>query len=518
MAIVQTDSVSLKKKIIEHLSENVNSADDDIAPTPFGDDILYFTNIINGKSKVLRSQQLSNDWSLAQQVENLPILPDVSFGNGAFSPDGSRFYYTQNQNGSIKKGKKTASYLYLITRTDKGWSAPIALPKALNTEGGITTHPFVFHKNDMEYLYFSSDRQGGQGGMDIWYSTRSLKNEAFSEAQNAGSIINTAGDDMTPYFDVEENTLYFASNGRATFGGLDIFKSKGSENRWVTPENIGMPFNSGADDWYYIKNKSKTGGFFVSNRALGVDKITSKDDDIYKFKINTQRELNIAGKVFEKESKALLENARVSLYERKGADNQRLLSSVMCSNGQFSFPILPQKAYILEIEKDAYRVTTFDFNTKDSLKSINRDFFLEKYKVLAAYKPEIPTSKYLENASAAVDVKKTKKNTLEKAVTTESSKTNITPKKTLPVAFKIQIIAYETLDNANRKRLARVDDLGELDTEKALVNGKNFTRVMLTNFNSYAEAVTVLKKVKDRSLTDAFIIRYENGKRTSKNR
>ena len=151
---------------------------------------------------------------MAQSVENLPILPDVSFGNGAFSPDGQRFYFTQNQTILIKKTTKTVCNIYLLKRTDKGWDAPMALSKAVNTEGGISTQPFVFHKNGKEFLYFSSDRQGGQGGMDLWYSVRDLNKEDFSTAKNAGSIINTEGDEETPYYDVEEGVLYFSSNGR----------------------------------------------------------------------------------------------------------------------------------------------------------------------------------------------------------------------------------------------------------------------------------------------------------------
>jgi tetratricopeptide (TPR) repeat protein len=549
-AIVQTDSTISKKIVIEHLSENINSPDDDVAPTPFGDDILYFTNNVNGKSKILRSQQLSNNmsnsnqtnWSLAQMVENMPILPNASYGNGAFSPDGLRFYFTQNETVS-KKGKKTVTNIYVLTRTDKDWSAPVMLSKNVNTEGGINVMPFVFHKNNKEYLYFSSDRLGGKGGMDIWYCVRDLKSEEFSPAQNMGSIVNTEGDDVTPYFDAEEDILYFSSNGRATFGGMDIFKTKGFDNRWQSPENMGMPFNSSADDWYFIKNKSRTGGYFASNRTMGVEKLTSQDDDIYLFKINNQQELSIAGVVYEKDSKSFLENVRVSLYERKSYDNQRLLSSLICANGHFSFPILPKKTYILEVEKDLYRLSSFDFNTLEAPKNINKDFSLERYKVLASNREDNPKSKFLESASETPEktnkkpsntvlpsavthnetnrekIESTKaENTKTESVREDKAKTKSTTKNTLGVTYNVQVIAYETLDMGSRRRIARVDDLGNFDTEKVNANGKNLTRVMLANFTSYDEAVSILKKVKDRSLTDAFIIRYENGKRTNKSK
>jgi cell division protein FtsN len=218
--------------------------------------------------------------------------------------------------------------------------------------------------------------------------------------------------------------------------------------------------------------------------------------------------------------------------------NQRLLSSLICANGHFNFPILPQKTYILEVEKDLYRLSSFDFNTLELTKNINKDFSLEQYKVLASSREETPKTKHLEKTPETSDKNnKTRTNTAPPSVVVTNNdtnrkvesnkserahegsvKTNTKPKSTHGVTYKVQVLAYENLDNANRRRLSRVDDLGDFDMEKASVNGKNFTRVMLASFTSYDEAASVLKKVKDRSLSDAFIIRYENDKRTSKSK
>ena len=79
-------------------------------------------------------------------------------------------------------------------------------------------------------------------------------------------------------------------------------------------------------------------------------------------------------------------------------------------------------------------------------------------------------------------------------------------------------MAYQNdIENVNLKKLKRVEDLGNLETENATINGKHFTRVMLS-FNTYDAASKALKEIKERSLGDAFIMRYENGKRTGKSR
>ena len=524
MGIRQTDSTLLSKIEIEHLSENINSTNDDFAPVPFGEDVLYFTSTSNNSMRILRSQQLSKDWSLAQNLEKLPILPTVSFGNGAFSPDGSRFYFTENEIYKNKKVVKNIQSIWYMKRSDKGWATPVRLSDRINTEGGTSTHPSVFHKNNREYLYFSSDKKGGRGGMDIWYVSRDLKNEGFDDPINVGNIVNTEGDEVTPFYDVEEGTLYFASDGRATLGGLDIFKTKGEPQKWITPENLGLPFNSGADDCFFIKNKSHTGGYFVSNRSIGMEKISSRDDDIFAFKLNDKKEILVAGKVMDKESKSIVESPRISLYEKRDKENQRLLTSLMSTEGAFNFVILPLKGYSIEVEKDGYRLANFDFSTKDSSKNLAHDFYLEKYTLLASVKVEIPTAKKEVEKQTNVRKKKEDKTpkptaeTVAKPQNTEGFPKPAKPVLVAGVTYKVQVMAYESLDNTNRRRISRVDDLGDLDTEQALVNGKNFTRVMLATFNSYSEAVSILRKVKDRTLADAFIVKYENGQRTNKSR
>ncbi|NJN33563.1 MAG: tetratricopeptide repeat protein [Saprospiraceae bacterium] len=283
LAIKQSEAGKDEKYAIEHMSANINSTENDFAPVPFGDDILYFTSSPNGQERILRSQQLSVDWSLAATVENLPIPMGASFGNGAFSPDGNRFYFAQWSKSKKKKEKKPSCSIFVIQRVGSDWSAPKALPEGVNTEGGISTTPFILSKGEKDLLFFASNKTGGRGGLDIWYTIVNPKTNQCDDAQNIGGLINTEGDEMTPFYDVEEKTLFFASNGRPTFGGYDIFKATGSEQTWTTPENMGTPFNTGADDYYFVKNKSRTGGFFASNRALGMEKISSRDDDVYFF-------------------------------------------------------------------------------------------------------------------------------------------------------------------------------------------------------------------------------------------
>ncbi len=543
LGIRQSDSAKMAKVKLEHL--DINTPDNDIAPVPFGDDVLYFTTIGTGnKAKIFRSQQANaNNWVAPMPLKSLQIPDETPFGNGTFSPDGNRFYCTMCQISSKKREKTRNCGIYFLKRTREGWTPPTRLSDRINAPEGNTTHAFVMHKGNKEIMFFSSNRMGGQGGMDIWLTAR-FKNDENSEFEsplNLGAIVNTEGDEVTPFYDADAAALFFASNGRATIGGLDIFKSEGFQQRWTSPTNLGVPYNSSADDYYFAKNSSKTGGFLVSNRSFGMEKMGTRDDDIFQFLYDDRTELSVSGQIFDKKTVSLLENARTSLYEKRASSigDGRLLASVMSPTGVFSFPLLPKKSYTLEVEKDGFRLESAAFSTLDTgktgLKNIVRDFYLERYATLISLKSDKlevisdklkgenedeKTAQKVENTEGVSKVKNEKlKVKSEESERGNEEKTAQKAKSDVKVQFKIQVLAYETglKDNLNVKKLERVEDLGDFETEIATINGKLFKRVLLP-CSSYSAAVSMLQKVKDRSLTDAFLVKYEDGKRTNKSK
>lgn len=477
-----------KRVQLEHLSCNMTGAQN-VAPIPFSDDIIYFSmRSPHQKTALVRTQQSGGEWQTPDTVTSLPIAPHVQFGNGTFAPDFSRFYYTQIE--TDPKGRQW-SRLYCLKRQNNSWSNPIRLRDYVNTEGVNVTHPCVVHASGKrEILYFSSDRKGGKGGMDIWYMVRDMKHDDidFELPKNAGTIINTPGDEVTPYYNVEETCLYFSSNGRTTIGGLDIFRAKGQEVRWVTPENLGFPYNSGADDWYFIKNKSGGSGYFVSNRLFGSSKLTSTEDEIFAFNIKRNRELVLEGEILDSQKQPIKE-ARVALYEMRGQEDQRLLTNTKTANGTYRFPIFPDKLYHIEAEKEGYRVTYTRISTRDSLNPIRKNFYLDRY------------------------------HTLQDALAEAQSQNK--PYKTDPteggqmlggLIYKIQVNTNpDPKDAVFVLKLKRLETLGSFDFEK--IEGKSLTRVLLAYFNSPEEAKKVLAEVKKRGFKDAFIVKYKDGKR-----
>ena len=139
------------------------------------------------------------------------------------------------------------------------------LPAKVNEKGTNTTQPHVTMIEDKEYLFFSSNRVGGQGGLDIWHC-EVLDGDTYSKPVNAGKTVNTLDPDICPYYDPKEGVLYFSSTWHKGFGGFDIFKVKGKPGKFHEPENMMQPINSSWNDFYYTVNKEGTEGFFTSNR------------------------------------------------------------------------------------------------------------------------------------------------------------------------------------------------------------------------------------------------------------
>ncbi len=132
-------------------------------------------------------------------------------------------------------------------------------------------HPSI--TPDGKFLYFASDIPGGKGGMDLYKSE--WKDNKWSEPINLGDEINSISNEVFPYIHAD-GTLYFSSNKKGGLGGLDIYFSKIIDNKWLNPIAFELPLNSKYDDFGLIVDLDKSNGYFSSNRPNG-----SGDDDIF---------------------------------------------------------------------------------------------------------------------------------------------------------------------------------------------------------------------------------------------
>ena len=157
---------------LEHLSESINTMANEYAPLPFSDDILYFSSTMGDHSKIYRSQLKAGNWTKAIQP-NFPNIDDGHVSNGTFTPDNKRFYFTICNLKQYDQVKSECD-IYVSVRNEGTWTKPKKLRDYVKLEGSTATHPHVIFKGSTEILFFSSDRKGSMGGMDIWYMTRNV--------------------------------------------------------------------------------------------------------------------------------------------------------------------------------------------------------------------------------------------------------------------------------------------------------------------------------------------------------
>ena len=339
----------------------VNSTQTDYAPFQAGS-TLYYSSMIDGKSNIYKSSRVAGNWTAGIIPEQFKSNTQ-HVGNMTVTPDGSRMYYTQCT--LSKDGKTSTCQIYGMEQKDGSWKAAEKLPEFINVKDANTTHPYIALINDKEYLFYSSDRKGGQGGFDIWVATRNPKSDgfAFTLPVNLGNIVNTVSDEITPSY--ADGTLYFATDGGTGFGGFDIFQSAKSGTNWGAPQNMGLPVNSAADDMYYSPSSDKS--YYVVSNRMSSKKTTTAEDDIFTKGVDKSITARLTGVVTNVvDTTRALQNVMVSLIDIR---NNKEVGNEVCTDGKFNFEIRPATLYRLEARHEGYQTGTVEYLSESFMQS-----------------------------------------------------------------------------------------------------------------------------------------------------
>ncbi len=384
---------------LTHLEKNVNSNYSDFAPVIFDENTILYTSLptdtaimLEGKTtdyylKLYKSKFENGSYSKGEIYHNFNA-PDMHTANGALSPDKKRFYFTRCKE---EKGFKPICKIWMSEQVDGAWQEPVELginsPTATNTQPTVTSY-----KNDQEILYFVSDRDGGRGGLDIWYSLISKKGD-HRTPYNCGSRINSDRNEYSPFYDSKNGVLYFSSEGHITMGGMDVVKAVGAVKKWTKPENLGAPINSSCDDMYYVLEDNQKEGYFVTNRP-GVYALKSETccDDIFRFKYKKIINVAVQGFVYEKgdETKTPINEAAVTLKltGSESGEDVPINEDTTADNKMYFFPLQIGKYYKISGQKDGYltnsvEITTLGITESDTLRA---DLYLQKLVKDKAYR------------------------------------------------------------------------------------------------------------------------------------
>jgi hypothetical protein len=503
--------------------KGVNSDMEEFAPFPISDDELYFSSARGDKARIYASRRVGRTWSEAAIPGNFPVIQNNHFCNGALAPDGQRFYFTICSGDQPWDNLKTRCEIFAVKRSGAGWSQPERLPDYVNMKGVTSTHPTVAHSGGREVIYYASNREGGRGGLDLWYISRDLgiDNNDFTFPVNLGPTINTLGDEITPFYDPENEMLYFSSNGHVSIGGFDVMQARGEEINWSVAENTGLPINSSADDYFYIKNRTASGGFLVSNRVFGGEKTNTRNADIFEFTVGGRR-IMVKGTVYDQTTSAPLNDITVSLYQvfNDGAEN--MLISKSFSDGTYSFELLPDRRFKVQITSYGYSPFSYQFATNDpSVYTYGQPAYLRKTTagqptpVEPAY-PDAGTDRPTAGASGAplplMEGSVPGATYTSRATAHNDNFEYVTSApRYRGVYYKIQLAA---VGNYEASKFQSVSGIGRVDTEK--LTSRELTRVLVGDFFSERDAIRAMESAKKAGYSGAYVVKYEDGARFGK--
>lgn len=341
---------------IFHLDEGVNSVYSEfgiseindtlllygsLRPSLYKNDSLFFAKLfIEGNKEYTMNFNVKKDTSGNEKA--------IHITNPAFNKKQQAMYFCISDiNQSALQ-----SNIYKSSLINGQWQEPEKLSDEINMQGTISTQPAIAETADSDYLMFVSNRQNGIGNLDIWYC-KINEDGSFGEVLNIGSNlnyldkseryylkqtskINSIDDEITPFYNMLDSTLYFSSKWHYSMGGFDIFKIKGDFKNWGEPENLGYPINTSDNEVYYSVFPNIGTVYFASNRK---GSLTFNNDrccnDIYSHQIPKF----IDEKVIEENKTTILENeirllVPLTLYFHNDEPNPKTRDTIT----QYSYP------------------------------------------------------------------------------------------------------------------------------------------------------------------------------------
>ncbi|TNE54716.1 MAG: hypothetical protein EP338_06150 [Bacteroidetes bacterium] len=378
--------------VVRNLGEKVNHPHIDFSPIPIGENELIYGSHPEDKERIYKindslpyqgekrsfmiARKTEDGWKSGGLLEGPFNDTMMDVANGCFSLDSTRFYFAKC---TTNWQYKVVCTIYESVKEGGEWSEPVALPEVINMPDYTSSHPTVGResKRNREVLYFVSDRPKSKGGTDIWFSEYDPRKKAFKKARNAGSKINTVGNEMTPFYDLPTKTMYFSTDGRANLGGLDVYYAIGETSKWQPAEHLNSDVNSSADDLDYTLRKSYRGGFFVSNRSGGQSLYhPTCCDDIYEFEFSKYIDVELLVQVTDQHKQILDKDVKVNLYVVD--ENSKLLVKTIANDLKIKQSELrPNQRYIIEAKKEGYFTNSIELSTEGIIENAQLEKTIE---------------------------------------------------------------------------------------------------------------------------------------------
>jgi outer membrane protein OmpA-like peptidoglycan-associated protein len=348
----EIDTLRPPQGVLIKMDSWVNSDKADYGPTIGNlDSLLLFTSKRNSHKQSLEQHydedifytiHTGGQWSEAQAFKT--INTHYNEGSACLSKDGKYIYFARcnspdsHGNCDIFRGE---------LRADSTWGNVRNLGTNINTTSW-DSHPSLSHSGDT--LFFASDRIGGFGFSDIYFSVKDADGN-WQKAENIGPIINTRGNEVSPFFHHKFNVLYFSSNGQPlNFGDFDIYKSYRTPKNWIEPKNIGPLVNGPGSEYYFTIDSESSQLFYASSSEEDIQNL-----DLHSFPVPMEAQpeaiVKLKGSLTNSETKKSFRGIVSIIDMDKGVE---VAPKFLRDDGSFDFNLINKRNYLLIIQGDDF--------------------------------------------------------------------------------------------------------------------------------------------------------------------
>ncbi|MEM6642481.1 MAG: OmpA family protein [Bacteroidota bacterium] len=347
------DTLRPPRGVLLNMGMLVNSDRADYGPSlNIHNDILVFTSKRNVRDESIRFREdedlffsrkdFYGTWSKARPIKKLNS--HYNEGSPCLSGDGETLVFSRC--GS-PESIGDCDLFYATLQKDSTWTTPENLGVRVNSVAW-DSHPALSHKGDT--LYFASDRLGGFGLADIYYTTKD-KQGNWTPALNMGPVINTRKNDVSPFYHPVFEVLYFSSNGQLyNFGEFDIYKAYHVDGFWTEPQNIGPLVNGRGSEFYFTIDSESELLFYARSASRDLNK-----QDIYSFPLPMEAQpeatTTVKGSLTDSLTGAPFQGIVSIIDLDKG---QEVAPKFLRKDGSFEFDLVNQRNYLLVLQGDDF--------------------------------------------------------------------------------------------------------------------------------------------------------------------
>jgi outer membrane protein OmpA-like peptidoglycan-associated protein len=361
----EIDTLRPPQGVLLKMAAWVNSDKADYAPAIGNvDSILIFTSKRNSHERTLDkksdediffTKRIDSLWQEAEEFKN--VNSQYNEGSACLSSDGKRLFFARCN--SPDSYGNCDIFMSELTPAGK-WGKVKNLGLNVNTSSW-DSHPSLSHSGDT--LFFASDRIGGFGLADIYYSVRN-KDGSWQKALNIGPIINTRGSEVSPFFHRKLNVLYFSSDGQPlNFGDFDIYKASRDGARWGEPKNIGPLVNGPGSEYYFTIDSQSSLLYYARSEEEDINNL-----DLHSFPVPMEARPDAIAKLHGSLIDSLTRKPLKGIVSIIDLDQGvEIAPKYLRPDGSFDFHLINKRNYLLIIQgEDFFRIEEIFFMDGDA--------------------------------------------------------------------------------------------------------------------------------------------------------